>query len=66
MSRRTDGREVLARLAYPLPLDLVGPLLGAIGVAAEKAGYTNVSLDMNDQGAIIGTPPGAKIQDGAS
>lgn len=57
MSRRTDGRHLLARLAYPLPITVGPEILAAVGRAAEQAGYTDVSLDPSDPGAIVGTPP---------
>lgn len=57
LMRRPDGREVLVRLAYPLPLNVVPELLSGIAQGAEAAGYTNVCIDANDNGAIIATPP---------
>lgn len=47
--------EHLCTLEYPLPINLVPPLLNAICTTAEEAGYTNVALD--PQGRITGTPP---------
>lgn len=56
-----DGQEVevLVQLALPLPLAHVGDLLGAIGRAAERLGYTNVGLVYSGPHAnsIAGTPP---------
>jgi hypothetical protein len=51
--------EAIAKLALPLPLSHAGDLLGAIGRAAEKIGYTDVSLlhDGEYAGYIVGTPP---------
>jgi hypothetical protein len=48
---------VLARLAFPLPLNVVPELLRGIAEGAEAAGYTNICLDSNDQGAIVASPP---------
>ena len=57
---REDGSEVLVRLAFPLPITIVPELLKAIGKVAERAGYTDVVLLTDDNGAIAGTPPSAE------
>jgi hypothetical protein len=57
--RLPDGRELLARLAYPLTLDTAAALLHGIGQAAEEAGYTDVGYLYAgpEAGSIVGTPP---------
>lgn len=56
-----DGTEVevIARLALPLPLSHVGDLMAAIGRAAERLGYTNVTWVYQGPHSecIVGIPP---------
>lgn len=56
-------RQVLAQLGNMLPIAVVGPLLRAIGTAAERIGYTDVSTDQAWR--VVGTPPtnGFRIDD---
>lgn len=50
------GRELLATIAYPIPITIAGQLMGGIGRAAERCGYTDVTIDPSN-GRIAGTPP---------
>ncbi|GIE29989.1 hypothetical protein Ait01nite_030340 [Actinoplanes italicus] len=51
------GREHLVTLALPLPLETAGALLKAICEAAEKLGYTEVSLLTDGMNQVVATPP---------
>jgi hypothetical protein len=57
--RDEDGRTVLARLAFPLPLAVAADLAEAIGKVAKKHGYTDVGIDPDqvDRGAVSGRAP---------
>jgi hypothetical protein len=51
------GREVLVRLALPLPLDVATGLMRAVDVEAKRLGYTDIVLLTDGSGGIAGTPP---------
>lgn len=50
---------MLLHFAYPLPINTIGPLMAAVGRAAERLGYTQLHLITAGPytGAVAGTPP---------
>lgn len=54
-----DGRELLLRFSYPLPVTTAGVLMEAVAKAADRLGYSNVHLITNGPhvGSVAGTPP---------
>lgn len=58
MARHTDGREIIARLEFPLPLTLAGELMRGIAEAAERAGYTDAVFLTDGSNRMAANPPG--------
>lgn len=65
MAKDARGREVVARLVLPLPLDLAAILMRGIAETCEAAGYTDVVMltDGPHSGAFAATPPGVVLAD---
>lgn len=60
-----EGREVIARLAYPLPLDLAVVVMRGISTACKKAGWDAVVItDGPDAGAIAVVPRAKRSRTG--
>lgn len=54
-----DGREMLVRIAAPLPITVVAEICDAVKRAADRLGYTNVQMmgDAENVPCIVATPP---------